>query len=63
MTLAQHVKVLIKQHGGLRAAARAVRLSAPYLLRLRDGDKKDPSDEVLRRLGLRRVITFVRRQQ
>lgn len=60
-TIPLRVKALVKKHGSLRAAARAIRLSAPYLMRLRDGDKKDPSDKVLRKLRLRRVVTFVGR--
>lgn len=57
-TIPRRVKALVKQHGSLRAAARVAKLSAPYLMRLRDGDKEDPSDDVLRRLGLRREVRF-----
>jgi hypothetical protein len=35
VTLLQRIGQLIDQHGGLRAAARAVRLDAGYLLRLK----------------------------
>lgn len=51
---------LCAKHGGLRAAARAIGLSAPYLLRLRDAEKTNPSDETLRKLGVRKEVRYVR---
>lgn len=50
---------LIHRHGSLRAAARVMEISPAYLSRLFSGEKKDPSDAILRKLGLRRVITYV----
>ncbi len=38
-----------------RAAAKALGISAPYLTQLLNGDR-ELSDEILKRLGLRRVI-------
>jgi hypothetical protein len=54
------VKRLIKLHGGLRKAARATGIDAPYLCRLRQGVKRNPSDEVLQKLGLARHLSFRR---
>lgn len=51
---------LIHRHGSLRAAARVLQISAPYLSRLFSGEKKDASDAILRKLGVRRVVTFER---
>jgi hypothetical protein len=54
----QAVEAKIQQHGSLRAAARVMRVSAPYLCRFRHGQKRNPSDALLRKLGLRRVIEY-----
>lgn len=48
----------IDQHGGVRKAARALRMTPAYLSRLRSGNKQNPSDKILRKLGLRRSIKF-----
>ena len=48
----------ITRHGGLRAAARVLEISAPYLCRLRYGEKVAPDDVLLRKLGLERVISY-----
>lgn len=58
--LEQIVRRICDEHGGLRAAARAIGLSAPYLLRLRDGEHPNPSDVTLKKLGIRREVTYVR---
>lgn len=52
------VQQAIDRHGGVRVAARALRIDHAYLYRLRSGEKSDPSDAVLRKLGLRRVVTY-----
>ena len=54
----QAVEQKIHQHGSLRAAARVMRVSAPYLCRFRHGQKRNPSDALLRKLGLRRVVEY-----
>ena len=58
MTLDERIDQLVQQHGSLRAAARVTELDAGYLARLRSGEKVNPSAECLRKLGLRRVVTF-----
>ena len=55
--LRSSVEEAICKHGGVRLAARALRLDPAYLVRLRDGKKVNPSDATLRRLGLRKVVT------
>lgn len=57
------IQELAKQHGSLRAAARVLQIDHGYLSRLQDGEKTEPSDDVLRKLGLRRVVTYVRRSK
>ena len=59
--LQTHATALIDLHGGLRPAARALRIDAAYLCRLSRGDKISPGPAVLKRLGLVRVITYTRR--
>lgn len=57
------VSELIKLYGGLRAAARALNISAPYLGRLGDGQKNSPSKEVLNKLGLERTEIILYRNK
>lgn len=56
--LRARIQELAKHHGSLRAAARVVQIEAGYLSRLQNGLKLEPSDDVLRKLGLRRVVTY-----
>lgn len=60
ITLRQRITELFNQHGSWRAAARVVRLDHGYLYRMHAGMKKEPSAEALRKLGLRRVVTYAR---
>lgn len=52
---------LEKKHGSMRAAARVLKIDHGYLSRLKDGKKLNPSDAVLKKLGLRRVVQFTAR--
>lgn len=56
--LQQRISELASQHGSLRAAARVLQVDAGYLSRLQSGEKNDPGEELLRKLRLRRVVTF-----
>jgi len=56
--IARRIKELQKRHGGLRAASRALKIDVAYLKRLRDGEKTNPSQKILKRLGLKLVVTF-----
>lgn len=60
MTLQQRVKQLIREHGTLRAAARAIHIDVGYLSRLEHGEKSNPSEDILDRLGLTKVVTYRR---
>lgn len=57
-TLAGRCEELAKLHGGLRKAATACDIDVGYFSRLKSGDKNNPTDETLRKLGLTRVITY-----
>ena len=58
VTLQWHIGRLICKHGGLRAAADAVGIDAGYLSRLGSGQKSNPTKAMLKKLGLRKVITY-----
>jgi hypothetical protein len=59
MTLLQkRISALAKQHGSTRAAARVLEVDHAYLWRLAHGEKDNPDDALLRKLGLRRVVTY-----
>lgn len=58
MTLQRVVEMLVEKHGGLRAAARATGIDPAYLLRLRAGDKTNPSFETLSKLGVRQMCWY-----
>lgn len=51
---------LIKQHGGLRKAAQASGIKAPYLSRLKNGIQSNPGDEILGKLGITRHVSYRR---
>ena len=58
MTSLQHrIQELVERHGSVRAAARVVEIDPAYLYRLSTGEKDEPSDNVLRKLKLRRTVT------
>lgn len=53
------VEALIAKHGSLKAAARASGISYTYLCNLRTGIRgAEPSDALLRKLGLRRITIY-----
>ena len=58
MTLQERIHELVAQHGSLRAVARVTGIDAGYLSRLRTGEKANPEKDKLRRLGLRRVVSY-----
>lgn len=51
---------LLRMECSLRHMADMLGIDHTYLHRLRTGEKTEPSDEVLRKLGLRRVVYYVR---
>lgn len=58
MTLQERIHQLAVQHGSLRAAASSLGVDPGYLYRLKSGQKKVPGVKLLRRLGLRRIVTY-----
>ncbi len=54
----QAVEAKIRQHGGVRPAARALGITAAYVSRLRYGDKREPNDALLAKLGLVREVRY-----
>ncbi|MFA7291846.1 MAG: hypothetical protein WC023_06315 [Rhodocyclaceae bacterium] len=60
MTLAERIKELADQHGGIRPAARVLQCDHAYLWRLANGEKDDPGPVLLRRMGLRQIVTYER---
>jgi hypothetical protein len=54
----QAVAALIKLHGSLRKAQAATGINYAYLQRLHKGDKVNPSDAVLAKLGLRKRSAY-----
>lgn len=58
MKLSDAVNRVIAQYGNTRKAGEALSMCPTYLWRLAKGDKSNPKDEQLTRLGLKRVITY-----
>ena len=58
-TLRDRVRDLQDENGGLRAAARATGIDCGYLQRLKSGEKTNPSDDVLEKLGLQKEVIYV----
>jgi len=52
------IEQLIYQHGSLRAAARVLKIDPAYLHRLLNGEKNAPSEKILRKLGLKRIVVI-----
>ena len=57
-TLAQCVLQAAVNHKSLRALARDTGLDVSYLSRLASGEKTNPTDETLEKLGIERVVTY-----
>lgn len=56
MTLTDRIHELVCVHGSLRAVGRVLRVDAGYLSRLYHGKKSAPSESLLRRMGLRKIV-------
>lgn len=54
--LATIIKRKVRQYGSLRDASRKLGVGYVYLHRLSTGEQSNPSDEVLRKLGITRTI-------
>ena len=60
VTLQDRIDELVAQHGSLRAVARVTEIDVGYLSRLRAYANVNPGRDKLRRLGLRRVVSYER---
>lgn len=58
LILRARVEAVVKHFGSLRIAGRALRINYAYLARLRSGEKVNPTAAVLKKLGLRKVVTY-----
>ena len=58
ITLHQRILDLESRYGGLRRAARAIKIDAAYLLRLKTGTKKNPGAWTVFKLGLKRTVVY-----
>ena len=56
MTLQTHINDLLYKYGSMRAVARVCRVDHAYLWRLLSSKKSNPSQKVLARLGIKRIV-------
>ena len=56
--LQQRIADAVQKHGSLRAAAAVLQMDYSYLSRLANGTMDNPSDDLLRRLKLRRLVVY-----
>ena len=63
VSIPERIAQLIERHGTLRAVARVLDVNASYLSRLASGEKDAPSDLLLKRMGLKRVVTYELRKE
>lgn len=57
-TVAEHCKKLVRHYGTGNTAAKATGVSGTYFKHLVDGTMKDPGEEFLRKIGLKRTVTY-----
>lgn len=57
--LAGRIDELIQVYGSLRELAAVIQVDVSYLSRLRSGEAKNPSDDVLRKLGLQQCVVYL----
>lgn len=58
VTLKQAVRNVVSFYGGVRAASEATGVDKSFISRLMNGKKVHPSDETLRKLGLKSVPLY-----
>ena len=61
--LQERIAEKVKQHGSFRAAGAVLGFDHTYLYRLAKGRVSEPGDALLRKLGLRRVVTYVDKKE
>lgn len=57
--LRDRVEMICKTFGGVRPAGRALRINYAYLSRLKSGEKSNPTTATLRKLGLKKIVSYV----
>lgn len=58
MKIKTRIEQLISHHGTLRGVSRETKIDIAYLHRLYKGDMSNPSDEILEKLGLIKVVDY-----
>ena len=58
-SLRAHVATVIAKHGGLRLAARACHVNEGYLCRLASGKKCNPGKQMMKKLGIKKLVIYV----
>jgi hypothetical protein len=61
--LTRAIDAAARRYGSLNKAARVLDLDVSYLSRLRNGLRDNPSDAVLRALGIERRVVYVKRKR
>ena len=56
----QRIIELIDEYGSLRKVGKALDIDYAYLFRLKYGEKVNPSEKVLKKLKLKKVIKYER---
>lgn len=59
VTIKERIDELCKTHGSLRKVAKSIDVDLGYLSGLRSGIKTNPSDIVIAKLGLKKIVTYV----
>ena len=59
ITIKERIDELCEKHGSLRKAAKAVDVDFGYLSGLRSGEKNNPSEKILSKLGLKKEVYYV----
>ena len=54
----EQIDYLLEIYGTIPKLAKALSIDRTYLYRLYVGEKKEPSDEILSKLGLEKVVTY-----
>lgn len=59
-TVSRRIEELAEQYGSVTEVANRLGVNAIYLHRLANGSKTSPSEDVIKKLGLRRIVSYVR---
>lgn len=59
-TVSRRIEELVEQYGSIKEVANHLGVGAAYLHRLASGSKMSPSEDVIKKLGLRRIVSYVR---